>query len=160
MEDFFEGVQITDNDLTALIKTSGNILRFAFISDLNKEEDVDMLATLIDNACITKDFDNIYNLMSPYLKKVHEDELKLDEKPKYNEKSKRLKKYKTVTQIKNILEKTNTDLIALKHYMIVNSDLEYSNEISIMCNYLFNVMDIIYKKKVKRENDLKGNSKF
>ena len=98
--------------------------------------------------------------MSPYLKKIHDNELNLVEKPNYNEKSISLKKYKSVSQIKYVLERINTDLIALKQYMADHSDLEYSREISTFCNYLFNVMDIIYKKKVERENDLKENLKY
>lgn len=160
MEDSFESIQIPDDELTSLIKTSGNIIKFASISNLKKKEDGDMLAMLIENLYITKNFDDIYKLLSPYLKNENEDELKPEEKPKYNEKSIRLKKYKSVSRVKYILDKMNTDLIAIKQYVIEHKNVEFTEEIVTMCNYIISLMDFVYKNKEKEEDELKKILKF
>lgn len=149
MEDSFESVQITDDEVTELIKTSYKINRFVRISDFKEKVDATMISMLIEDSYITRELDNIYDLISPFLKKVHKNELELEEKPKFNKKSIRLNKYKSVSQVKYVLEKMNTDLMAIKQYIIDHENLEFSEEIGTMCNYIVRLMDFIYQNKEK-----------
>ena len=160
MEDSFESVQMTDDEITELIETSYKINRFVRISNFEERVDTVMLAMLIEDSYITRNFDNIYDLVSPFLKKVHESELELEEKPKFNEKSIRLKKYKSENQIRNLLQKTNTDLIALKHYIKDHDKLEFYEETATLCNYLYDIVDKMHKSIEKKEKEIKENLKF
>lgn len=160
MEDSFESVQISDDELTELIKTSYKINKFIRISDLKEKVDTAMLAMLIEDEHIIRDLDNIYDLISPFSEKVHESELELEEKPKFNEKSIRLKKYKSENQVRNLLQKTNTDLIALKHYIKDHDKLEFFEETATLCNYLYDIVDKMHKSIEKKEKEIKENFKF
>ena len=160
MEDSFESVQMTDDEITELIETSYKINRFIRISDFNKKVDAAMVSMMLEDSYITRDFNNIYNLISPFSKKVHESELELEEKPKFNEKSIQLKKYKSENQVRNLLQKTNTDLITLKHYIKDHDKLEFFEETATLCNYLYDIVDKMHKSIEKKEKEIKENLKF
>lgn len=99
-------------EIEELIKTSKRIKYFINISDERSGTDESILKMLIKNEYIIKDFDNIYNLIDACYEEVRRN------------------------RIREIFERINEDLIALKKYMKKNKEVEYEDSIIIFCKYI------------------------
>ena len=144
MENLGDEIMVTENELHYLIATSDRIRTYAKISNLDDERDIDSLAMLIKEAYITKGFDTMYEILSPYLK-VNYSKPIWDKPSKYLEKSSSLKMYRGESKCKDLLKKINKDLFLLKEYVLKHEDLEYTKNIVIMCNYIQHFIEVIYK---------------